>query len=78
MDIWLSSLAPCDSSAATTCREDAACVSFICLGLMVVNEAAAAALGSIFPFCRIGYARLEEIFIDNGLRGVGQDVSLSW
>lgn len=45
---------------------------------MVVNEAAAAALGNIFPLCRIGYARLEEVFIDNGLRGVGQDVSLSW
>lgn len=45
---------------------------------MVVNEAAAAALGNIFPLCRIGYAHLEEVFIDNGLRGVGQDVSLSW
>ena len=33
---------------------------------MVENEAAAAALGSIFPLCRIGYAHLEEIFIENG------------
>lgn len=46
------------------------------LGCVVGNKATAV-LRHIFHLCRIGYACLEEAFIEKRL-GAGQDMSLSW